>query len=209
MVIALWAVMFPYILFSQTADPALDAAADAGQELPASEAEAQAAEAAEARSEAERLLVISDDVPDSLANPSSAMAIFRMILVLALVAVVIYLVVFFLRRLTKPQAEQNPHLKILASTYLGSGRSVHVISVGTKAWLIGSGEGGINHIADLNEQEAVDAMLLDSSAKTAEADLNPIQSFKAMLKKLSGGVSSREQDRLEKMRQRRERFKRF
>jgi flagellar protein FliO/FliZ len=200
--------MFPYILFSQTAAP--DSAADSGPELPAAEASAETAgETVPARSEAERLLVIEDDVSPAAAGPSSALAIFRMIIVLALVAVVIYLVVFFLRRLSKPQAEQNPHLKILASTYLGSGRSVHVISVGTKAWLIGSGEGGISHIADINEQEAVDAMLLDSSAKIAEADLNPIQSFKAMLKKLSGGVSSQEQDRLEKMRQRRERFKRF
>jgi flagellar protein FliO/FliZ len=178
--------------------------------LPAAEASAETAgEIEAARSEAERLLVINDDVPGSVTNPSSALAIFRMILVLALVAVVIYLVVFFLRRLTKPQAEQNPHLKILASTYLGSGRSVHVVSVGTKACLIGSGEGGISHIADINEQEAVDAMLMDSSKKSAETDLNPIQGFKAMLKKFSGGVSSQEQDRLEKMRQRRERFKRF
>jgi hypothetical protein len=80
--------------------------------------------------------------------------------------------------------------------------------VGTKAWLVGSGEGGINHIADITEQEAVDAMQLDSSKKSAEVDLNPLQNFQALLKKLSG-VSSREQDSLEKIRQRRERFKRF
>jgi flagellar protein FliO/FliZ len=201
----LWAVMFPYIVFSQTAE-------DPGPapELTADETPAEST-GETSRFETESLLVIEDedDVSASAAGPSSTMAIFRMIIVLALVAVVIYLVVFFLRRLSKPQGEQDPHLKVLASTYLGSGRSVHVVSVGTKAWLIGSGEGGISHIADINEQEVVDAMLLDSSRKRAETDSNPIQGFKAMLKKLSGGMPPQEQDRLEKMRQRRERFKRF
>jgi flagellar protein FliO/FliZ len=200
--------MFPYIIFSQTTDAPASTDASA-PELPAGETIEAAGETGEtsARSEAERLLVI-EDTPAAAAGPSSAMAIFRMILVLALVAVVIYLVVFFLRRLSKPQGEQNPHLKILASTYLGSGRYVHVVSVGTKAWLVGSGEGGISHIADITEQEAVDAMLLDSSQKVAEAERNPLQNFQALLKKLSG-VSAREQDSLEKIRQRRERFKRF
>ena len=130
-----------------------------------------------------------------------------MVLVLALVAGLIYLVVYFLRRLGKPQVEQNPHLKILASTHLGSGRYVHVVSVGKEAWLIGSGEGGVNHIAAIGDQEAVDAMALDASRKKAEV-LEPFN-FKSMLKKFSGGLAAREQDRLEKMRSRRDKFKRF
>ena len=130
-----------------------------------------------------------------------------MVLVLALVAGLIYLVVYFLRRMGKPQAEQNPHLKILASTHLGSGRYVHVISVGKEAWLIGSGEGGVNHISGISDQEAIDAMVLDASRKKAETPEK--FSFESMIKKFSGGISAKEQNRLEKMRERRERFKRF
>ena len=140
-------------------------------------------------------------------NPSSAMAILRMVLVLALVAGIIYLLVFFLRRLGKPQTEQNPHLRILASTHLGGGRYLHVISVGKEAWLVGSGEGGINHIAGITDQEAVDAMLLDASRKIAETP-EPFN-FQSLLKKFAGGISAKERDRLEKMRSRREKFKRF
>jgi flagellar biosynthetic protein FliO len=138
---------------------------------------------------------------------SSVFAIFRMVLVLALVAGLIYLVVYFLRRIGKPQVEQNPHLKILASTYLGSGRYVHVVTVGKEAWLIGSGEGGVRHIADISDHEAVDAMALAASEKKAETP-EPFN-FQSMLKKFSGGLSAKEQDRLEKMRERREKFKRF
>jgi flagellar protein FliO/FliZ len=133
-----------------------------------------------------------------------------MVLVLVLVAVVIYLVVFFLRRLSKPQAAQNPHLKILASTHLGGGHYVHVISVGSKAWLVGSGEGGVRHIADISDQEEVDAMLLENSRKNAETPgLNPLSAFQTMLKRFSGGGETPPEDKVESMRKRRERFKRF
>ena len=130
-----------------------------------------------------------------------------MVLVLALVAGLIYLLVYFLRRLGKPQTEQNPHLKILASTHLGGGRYVHVISVGKEAWLIGSGEGGINTISGIGDQEAIDAMILDASKKSAETP--ETFSFQSLLRKFAGDISGRERDRLEKMRSRRERFKRF
>jgi len=130
-----------------------------------------------------------------------------MILVLALVAGLIYFVVYLLRRMGKPQAEQNPHLKILASTHLGSGRYLHVVSVGKNAYLIGSGEGGVNHIADISDQEAVDAMALDASQKSAET--RPLFDFQALLNKFAGGISAKEQDRLENVRRNRKRFKRF
>lgn len=158
--------------------------------------------------EEEMLLSIEDENAFS-PEPLSIFTVLRMFLALLLVAAVIYFFVFFLKRLARPQAEQNPHLKILASTHLGSGRYVHVISVGIRAYLIGSGEGGVNHIADLDDREAVDAMLVDSSRKSAEA-LTPLSSFRSLLNKLSGGGSvPPEQDRLDTMRRRRERFKRF
>jgi hypothetical protein len=82
--------------------------------------------------------------------------------------------------------------------------------VGNKAWLIGSGEGGISHIADINDQEAVDAMLLDASRKNAEKPgLNSLSAFHSLLKRFSGGTEQPPEDRIESIRKRRERFKRF
>jgi len=131
-----------------------------------------------------------------------------MILVLAVVAVVIYFFVYLLRRFGKPQAEQNPHLKILSSAHLGNGRYIHAVSVGKNAYLIGSGEGGVSHIADITDQEAVDLMILDASKKTSE-EAPPFFDFQSLLKRFQGGITAKEQDRLENMRKRRERFKRF
>ena len=165
---------------------------------------------AASRAQEEALFSFDENNPagnNAPARSSSFFAILRMVLVLALVAGVIYLVVRFLRRIQKPQIEQNPHLKILASTHLGSGRYVHVVSVGKEAWLIGSGEGGVHQIAPINDQEAIDAMALDASRKKAETP--EAFNFQTLLKKFSGGLSAKEQDRLEKMRSRREKFKRF
>ncbi|MDR2312911.1 MAG: flagellar biosynthetic protein FliO [Spirochaetaceae bacterium] len=133
-----------------------------------------------------------------------------MVLVLALVAAFIYLAVFFLRRFSRPQGEQNPHLKILASTHLGNGRFLYVVSIGTQTWLVGAGEGGINHIADLQDREIIDAMILEASKKSAEMPgPGTLPAFQALLKKFSGAPERKEQNRLENIRQRRERFKRF
>ena len=199
----------PICIFSQTNNP------EPAVDVTVSEAESddtpiQGPGTADSRAQEEALDFFSDNPPAgnvAPSSPSSVFAIFRMVLVLALVAGVIYLIVYFLRRMGKPQVEQNPHLKILASTHLGSGRYVHIVSVGKEAWLIGSGEGGVHNIAPLTDQEALDAMVLDASKKKSETPEG--FNFQALINKFTGGLSKKEQDRLEKMRSRRERFKRF
>jgi flagellar protein FliO/FliZ len=196
----------PYGIYSQENSAASDPAAS--PEAPA--APAQGPGTAASRAQEEALFSFDETAPagnNNTRGPSALFAIFRMVLVLALVAGVIYLVVYFLRRMGKPQVEQNPHLRILASTHLGSGRYLHVVSVGKEAWLIGSGEGGVSNIAPLGDQETIDAMVMDASQRKAETP-EPF-SFQTMLKKFSGGLSAREKNRLEKMRERREKFKRF
>jgi len=219
--VVLLIALIPFIVFSQTASPETPVTGtfsadtlpgNAGSDTAVSPETPAAGPGTAASRAQEEALYSFDDAPVGTGNtvprsPSSAFAIFRMVLVLALVAGVIYVVVFFIRRLGKPQVEQNPHLKILASTHLGNGRYVHVISVGKEAWLIGSGEGGVTHIAGISDKEAVDAMALDASKKNAETP-EPLN-FKSLVKKFSGGLSAKEQDRLEKMRSRRERFKRY
>jgi len=222
------AALTPYCLFSQTSGevspaasptaPGTAADAAAAGEASAEEAGAAADEnagrpgTAASRAQEDALNFFGDaggDASDQPAprRPSAFLAILRMVLVLALVAALIYFVIYLLRRLGKPQAEQNPHLKILASTHLGSGRYIHAVAVGKNAYLVGSSEGGVNHIADLNDQEAVDAMALDASQKSAEAPV--FFDFQSLLKKFSGGISGKEQDRLENMRRRREKFRKF
>jgi flagellar protein FliO/FliZ len=119
----------------------------------------------------------------------SGFAVFRVVLVLALSAAAIYGVVFFFKRLSKPPEQASPYLKALARIPVGSGSAVAVVSVGTRAWLVGvgAGDGGVSLIAEIEDQETVDAMLLDHSrngpANGAPAALN----FSTLLRRLGGG----------------------
>jgi flagellar protein FliO/FliZ len=138
---------------------------------------------------AERTILLEETPPSEPAPASGGVSLFvilRMLLVLALAALAIYGVIFFLKRLTRPPEQRDPHLRVLASVHLGSNRFVYVISVGSRAWLVGAAENGVSSIAEIDDQEAVDAMRLDDSRKSAESGSRFLD-FKTMLRRLSGG----------------------
>jgi flagellar protein FliO/FliZ len=118
-------------------------------------------------------------------------------------------VVYFLRRAARPKDQRNPHLKILTSANLGANRFVYVVSVGTKAWLIGAGEGGVTPIAEITDQEAVDAMLLDDSRRSAEAAPSRFSDFRDLLRRMGGAPAAGTSGPVsaESLRSRRERLK--
>ncbi|MDR2534692.1 MAG: flagellar biosynthetic protein FliO [Treponema sp.] len=129
-------------------------------------------------------------IGEGSSNPSrktgSFGMILQMVLVLALAAAAIYGVVFFLKRISRPQEQKDPYLKILAAAHLGSNRFVHVVSVGSKAWLIGASEGGVSLISEIEDPETVDAMLVEASRKTAEAGTGKLSDFAHLLNRFSG-----------------------
>jgi flagellar protein FliO/FliZ len=130
----------------------------------------------------------------------------RVALVLALSVAAIYGAVLFFKRLAKPQARADPYLKVLARAAIASGSAVAVVSLGTKAWLVGAGDGGVSLIANIEDQELVDAMLLDNSRNNGAAP--GVLSFSALLRRLGGGKDGK---RLEAgdLRKRRERLNRL
>ena len=133
---------------------------------------------------AEQALPLGDDAPGTaMPAPASAFSIIRVILTLAVVAAAIYGLVFFIKRGSRGGAGQDPFLKILASVSLGANRGVHIISVGSKAWLVGAAEGGVNLIAEIEEKETLDAMVLENSRKSAAPGIGRFGDFKALLRR--------------------------
>jgi flagellar protein FliO/FliZ len=108
----------------------------------------------------------------------------RMILVLALAAAAIYGVVFFIKRSSKPAAASDPFLKILASSHLGSNRYAHVVAVGDKAWLLGSSDGGVNLISEIDDKNVLNEMMLEDSKKAADTQSGRLPDFISMLRRL-------------------------
>lgn len=158
----------------------------------------------------EQAIPIGEMNPNPVRRGGSFFTILQMVLVLALVAGAVYGVVFFLKRLSRPGVQKNPHLRILAAAHLGSNRFVHVIAVGSQAWLIGAGEGGVSLISEITDSEAVDALLLEASEKSAEAEPGKqLSGFAHLLSRFSGKEGSAVQPDLnvENLRKRRERLR--
>jgi flagellar protein FliO/FliZ len=141
----------------------------------------------------------------------SVFGIFRILLTLAVVAAAIYGLVYFLkfRRTSRAGAAQDPFLKVLASAPLVTNRSVHVVSVGPQAWLVGSAENGVNLISEISDKDTINAMLLEDSKRIAaptEGAAGPMLDFKAILGKL--GISAKnENSGPDEIRKRSERLK--
>lgn len=93
--------------------------------------------------------------------------IVRVVLALALVAAAIYALAFFLRKFYRKGARQDPFVKVIGSAPLGANKAAHVIAVGSRAWLVGAGEHSVSLIAEITDQETVDAMLLEESRRGA------------------------------------------
>ncbi|MDR2542853.1 MAG: flagellar biosynthetic protein FliO [Treponema sp.] len=131
------------------------------------------------------VFTFEDETPVSMriTDPSSAWSIIWMILVLALCAAAIYGIVFFIKKASRRTVRDDPFLKVLANTNLGLNRYVHIVSVGSKAWLVGAGENGVNLISEIEDKEIVDAMLLEDSRK-GEAASSRLGDFMSMMRHL-------------------------
>ncbi|MDR3191776.1 MAG: flagellar biosynthetic protein FliO [Treponema sp.] len=111
--------------------------------------------------------------------------ILRTILVLLLAAAAIYALVYFLKRIARPREPRDPNLRVLASLHLGQNRFIHAVILGSRVWLVGSSEGGLTHIADIEEREAIDALLLEESRRNSGQGPGRFPDFRDMLRRFS------------------------
>ena len=138
--------------------------------------------------------IFLDDIPDVQDTNvgSSILIMLRMVLVLALSALAIYGVVFFIKRLFRPRENPDPHLKVLARVPLAGDAFAAVISLGAKAWLVGGGSGGVNLISEVEEVESLETLLLEDARKNAET--KRFLDFRSLLRFGRGGKKLSSQD---------------
>ena len=173
------------LLSAQTVEPAYDA------DMAVSEA-AESALAAPAAAFDETTFRFDTAFPaaQAPAGGASTFVVIRMVLVLAVAALAIYGVVFFFKRLARPQESRDPHLKLLAKVPLSSDSYAAVISVGGKAWLVGGGSGGLNLISEISDTETLETLLLDDARKNAGADFKGLD-FQSLLRRFRGNAAAR------------------
>ena len=94
---------------------------------------------------------------------SSGIFVFiRMIVVLAIVCGLIYLVLRFVKKTTGTVETNDQFLRRVSSISLGAGKSVQVVSLMDKAWILGVTDSQINLIAPVEDTELIQAMNLNA-----------------------------------------------
>jgi flagellar protein FliO/FliZ len=106
---------------------------------------------------------------DSLAGPSILAYFLRMIVVLAVVLACIYGVFRLMRRLSRPRETPESPLKIVVSASLGPGKNLHIVSLGTRAYLVGATDSTISLIANIEDRELVDSLVLKAALEPRSA----------------------------------------
>jgi len=154
---------------------------------------------------AEQSLRLEENEAAAQAAGPSIWAALRMVLILILAAAAIYGVVFFLKRSAKQTSVNNPFLKILATSHLGSNRYAHIVAVGNRAWLLGSSDGGVSLVGEIDDKDILNAMMLEDSKKS-EQPQGRFPDFLAMLRRFGASVEEHPTG-AEDIRRRRERLK--
>lgn len=110
----------------------------------------------------------------------------RVIVVLISVIGVIYLLVYFLKKMSPMVEKDEERISLIATRHLKRDSSLHLVEVGNQIFLIGSGSSSVNIISEITDQETLDMFKLEQSETPAAAP----GSFRSLFRKglsLSGG----------------------
>jgi len=110
----------------------------------------------------------ADKAENSALGSSTFSYFLRMVVVLALVVAAIYGVYRLMRRMSRPKAADDESLNILATRSLGPGKALHVVGLGSKAYLIGAADASISLIAQIDDKECVDELKLKAAQNPAK-----------------------------------------
>lgn len=91
----------------------------------------------------------------------------RMIVVLILVVALIYGVFWFVKKKTNVVKTDDDYLRRVAYINIAPGKTVEVITLIDKAYLIGVTEGSISLLGEIDDKELIQAMNLNADKKNA------------------------------------------
>lgn len=102
----------------------------------------------------------SDGLPRNTKKMSTFLVFLRMILVLIFIVICMYAVIRFMKNgLEKPESD-DPFLRKVSSVSLAPGKTVQVVTLLDKAYLIGVSDSSVNLIGEVQDKELIDAMNL-------------------------------------------------
>lgn len=126
---------------------------------------------------------------------SSFWLFFRMVLVLAIICLIIWLVGKFIKKKMDPGAEPDLYLKKTAQLTLAPGRTIQVVTLRDRAYVLGVSDGGISVIDKIEGKEAQSAdkeLIDDMNLKAAENLSAKPQDFASMISNLASSSKNTE-----------------
>ena len=130
------------------------------------------------------------DVPTPRTSRSSTFSLLlQLIISLAAVCMLIYGVLYFIRRSKQFTAGDDPFLKNVANLPLAPNKTLYIVTLIDKAYLIGASDASLSLIAEITDKELIDAMNLHA-AQTA----GPKQSFSSLLHTFFPAAKPKETD---------------
>lgn len=115
------------------------------------------------------------NVVESVQSPVSNLL--RVLISLVIVCILAYVVLKFLKKSSLSFSSDDPYLKSVASINLAQGKSIHVITLGEKAYIVGVTDSSINMIGEVEDKTLVDTMNLEADKRSS----SPKQDFTSML----------------------------
>ena len=120
----------------------------------------------------EETILLSDDVSTGTSSqtqnykgPSTVGTFIRMILVLIIVIGLIYGVLWFVKKKTNVVKTDDDYLRRAAWINIAPGKSVEVITLIDKAYLIGVTEDNITLLGEIDDKELISAMNINADKK--------------------------------------------
>ncbi|MGI5064749.1 flagellar biosynthetic protein FliO [Treponema putidum] len=114
----------------------------------------------------------------------------RVLISLVVVCVLAYVVLKFLKKSSLSFSSDSPYLKSVASINLAQGKSIHVVTLGEKAYIVGVTDSSINMIGEVEDKTLIDTMNLDAERRSS----SPKQDFASMLASVFKGSKNNSVD---------------
>lgn len=87
----------------------------------------------------------------------------RVILVLGVVIVLIYAFVWLLRKFSGVKVEGSDIIHLLSTRPLKGDSALHLVEIGSRVFLVGSSSGSVNLISEIDDQETIDDIHLNTA----------------------------------------------
>jgi flagellar protein FliO/FliZ len=110
----------------------------------------------------------------------------RVTVILAAVIAAIYLLLYFLKKITPMAESGEDRIQILSTRHLKRDSALHLVEVGNQVFLIGSGSSSVNVISEITDKETLDKIQLEAEETQTTGAASFRNLFRAGLSLSSG-----------------------